>query len=994
MAEISDPREPLEALVEQFLAECRTGRTPSVADYAARHPDLADEIHELFPTMLAVEQAKHESGLAPEPAHAVPHIERLGDFRIIRELGRGGMGVVYEAEQESLGRRVAIKVLPHGALPDAARRERFAREARTAARLHHTNIVPIFGVGAQDGHHYFVMQFIRGVGLDVVFRCLTADAAARVAPTTSAIHDTATLVRVARELLAERSSRVNRFPDGQEQTRTAMDVRAGPDDAAASTTLLPPEDGGRIPAARAARVRLDVPYWRVAARLTAQAADGLAYAHEHGVVHRDIKLSNLLLDESGIVWLADFGLAKGEEAEDLTRTGDVVGTLRYMAPEQLAGQCDARSDIYSLGITLYELATLTPAFQQTQRSSLLRAILDGDLAPPRRLVSTLPRDLETIILTATAREPARRYASAAALRDDLRRFIDDRPILARRLSPLQHLWRWARRNPALATTTALTFSLVAAVALVSSAAYFNVHLANQRETEQRRRAETTALLASEALDTIFNQFAPENGGSALELGDDTAGEETTMVTVPALPSPETAALLESMLSFYERLAGHEGGARELQIKAATARRRVGEIHERLGHYDEARQAYEKSAQAHNVLLAVAPEPELQIARAQVRMRLGRVLLVDDRPTEAAAAFEAAVTELRAVLKQGPNPAASLALARTLYTMSRGPGALAAAPMERERGRRPRGEWGQRPPAREPGNRPGAPTTQRGSFFAARRALLEEAVAILEPLVASAPTVTQYRYLLALCLRDMPPAGGGRRQPEAPELQRAVTLLEQLVAEHPAVPDYRCDLAEAYARQDRGPDAHEKLQRAVTLMEALHRERPTVPDYTTALAQILLRVARAEERAGNRAAARAALERATTLACELCTQLPTVNSYALAAAFYESALARLEQEDGQLPAAEAHLQQALARLTCLSPESSGRPHVRGLTLRFYGQLARLQELAGDLAAAEQTRQAAAALRQEGDAFPPWDGPDAAPPPRPPVGPGLPDRPPPP
>jgi serine/threonine protein kinase len=273
------------------------------------------------------------------------------------------------AVQETLGRRVAVKVLPRHALGSARSRERFLREARVAARLRHPNIIPIHEIGEQDGVPYFVMPLIDGEGLD--------------------------------RLLAERSG------------------------------VIP---GG--PRERALWV----------AALGRQAALALAYSHSQDVLHRDIKPSNLLLDVAGTLWLADFGLAKLADEFSLTGTGDLPGTLRYLAPECLHREGDTRSDIYSLGLTLYELLVGRPAFAECDRARLLHQIQSHPVTAPRQLVSGLPRDLETIVMKAYAFEPAARYPTAAAMADDLARFLDGRPIRARRASPLERLVRWASRN--------------------------------------------------------------------------------------------------------------------------------------------------------------------------------------------------------------------------------------------------------------------------------------------------------------------------------------------------------------------------------------------------------------------------------------------------------------------------------------------------------------------------------------------------------------------
>ncbi|HET8645118.1 MAG TPA: serine/threonine-protein kinase, partial [Vicinamibacteria bacterium] len=329
----------------------------------------------------------------------------------MREVGRGGMGIVYEAEQVSLRRRVAVKVLPARKLTEAAALDRFRRESRVAARLHHTNIVPVYAVGEHEGLHYYAMQFIQGQGLDVVIAELRRQREA--APETPGPNPDLT-ASLAQELETGRPA-----ADAQAETK----VHSGTGTAGSSVLS---GLGGTEPGAPA-----HVRYFRSVARVGVQVAEALAHAHAHRVLHRDIKPSNLLLDTQGAVWVTDFGLAKSEDGGDLTVTGDIVGTLRYMAPERFGGQADERSDLYSLGLTLYELLTLRPAFAAPSKAQLIEQILHDEPARPRALDARIPRDLETVVLKAMAREPKDRYQSAQELADDLGRFLGGRPILAR-----------------------------------------------------------------------------------------------------------------------------------------------------------------------------------------------------------------------------------------------------------------------------------------------------------------------------------------------------------------------------------------------------------------------------------------------------------------------------------------------------------------------------------------------------------------------------------
>jgi serine/threonine protein kinase len=354
----SSDRDPVERLAEDYLGRRRRGEHASIDEYAQRYPEWAERIREAFPALEMMERLKPASGDHTGSFEGTGnglgevYPERLGDYRILREVGRGGMGVVYEAVQESLGRHVALKVLPmHGRI-DPVQMERFRLEARSAAKLHHTHIVPVHGVGKHGGVHYYAMQFIQGCGLDSVLddlRRLRPGSGAAPVSAVAATRREAELSRAAAESLL----------------------------AGGSTAILPGESG--IQAATPGRSsgsasnsgmsnRAEPGYYRAVARIGVQVAGALAHAHGQGVLHRDIKPSNLLLDADGEAWVTDFGLAKVEGSDGPTRTGDFVGTLRYMAPERFEGWSDPRSDVYGLGMTLYEMLTLHPAYEgATQR---------------------------------------------------------------------------------------------------------------------------------------------------------------------------------------------------------------------------------------------------------------------------------------------------------------------------------------------------------------------------------------------------------------------------------------------------------------------------------------------------------------------------------------------------------------------------------------------------------------------------------------------------
>lgn len=495
MNDTTADRDPIEMLADSFLTRFRQGERPAVEEYVRKYPELADEIRELLPALVLLEQGKSAVGDVSSSGGAgaiertgIPR--RLGDYLVLREIGRGGMGIVYEAVQESLGRHVALKVLPSAGLAGSAL-ERFRLEARAAARLHHTNIVPVFGVGEDQGVSYYAMQFIRGQGLDAVIDELRR----RRHGKGDASRTPTDLGRLA-ELLTkgqtdEAEAACVDFREFPAATLANADPTRFRDDALLAPLPCLDTAAAEVPGAKPnlSSAPSEAHYHRGVARVGLQVAEALAYAHGQGILHRDVKPSNLLLDGHGIAWVTDFGLAKAEGSDGPTRTGDVVGTLRYMAPERFDGRSDPRSDVYSLGATLYELLTLRPPFEDTSRPRLIDRILHGVPQAPRRLDSSIPCDLDTIVLKAMAREPSARYASAAALAEDLYRFLADRPILARRAGLAESAWRWCRRNPAVAGLTASLVLLLAAIAISSTALSFRLRVQRNQLREQGQKLE-------------------------------------------------------------------------------------------------------------------------------------------------------------------------------------------------------------------------------------------------------------------------------------------------------------------------------------------------------------------------------------------------------------------------------------------------------------------------------------------------------------------------
>ena len=515
------------ALAEEFLDRCRRGEVPSVEQYAHDYPQLAEQIRALFPTMMMMEHLKVESqdpggGDAPIQVGTPRDMPtRLGDFRIIREVGRGGMGVVYEAEQVSLGRRVALKVLPRQLLSDAKVQQRFEREAKAAAKLHHTNIVPVFGVGEHEGTHYYAMQFIPGLGLDHVLaelKQMRLDSPGSPLPSG--------ILRILHRPDRLGTDVAQSLMTGQFVSHTAADLPYDPDqtvavgsaDAIASLPSPGKKAVARVMVAGSASgtARHDVSpasstsavlpgqssssstgmrehtYWHSVAQIGIQAAQALQYAHEQGVLHRDIKPSNLMLDLYGTLWVTDFGLAKAEDAQNLTEHGDILGTIRYMPPEAFEGRFDGRSDVYSLGMTLYQLLAIRPAFEEQDRHRLIKQVTMAEAPPLHRINPRIPLDLVTIVHKAIDRDPELRYPTPGEMAEDLHRYLEDVPIRARRISTVERCVRWARQNRLLATTIAVAASLVLALAVISTIAAGYFRGLSQDLEQARNKAITTS----------------------------------------------------------------------------------------------------------------------------------------------------------------------------------------------------------------------------------------------------------------------------------------------------------------------------------------------------------------------------------------------------------------------------------------------------------------------------------------------------------------------
>jgi serine/threonine protein kinase/WD40 repeat protein len=499
-APLPSPDDPRVVLaLEQYSAALKAGQRPDRNEFLARYPEIATALSDCLEALEFVQAAapllQGDAGGQTSAASAASEDfypgGPLGDYRIVREIGRGGMGVVYEAVQISLIRRVALKVLPFAATLDAKHLQRFKNESLAAAQLHHQNIVPVYGVGCERGVHYYAMQFIDGQTLAAMIaglRRLAGLDRTDLAVSTTAVGPLISALASGRWQPPQEGSGGSQPPSAHTPLR--------PDSKRVGTSGRPHAAAAPAATAHLPKDRSTVTspaFFRTAANLGVQAALALEHAHQVGVVHRDVKPANLLVDGRGNLWITDFGLAHCQSQAGLTVTGDLLGTLRYMSPEQALAQrigIDHRTDIYSLGATLYELLTLEPLFGGSDRQALLRQIAFEEPKPPRRWNKRVPAELETIVLKALEKAPDDRYATASALADDLGRFLKDESILAKRPSRMQRARKWARRNPSVVRTALVALALLlVTIAVGTSLAAWRLNKEQSATRDQLRLTE-------------------------------------------------------------------------------------------------------------------------------------------------------------------------------------------------------------------------------------------------------------------------------------------------------------------------------------------------------------------------------------------------------------------------------------------------------------------------------------------------------------------------
>jgi serine/threonine protein kinase len=1043
---INDDRDPVDVAADEFADRYRNGEYPSVTEYVERFPEQAEELKELLPAVAMMEQLKQkeESRIDSfERQSVISGLQQLGDFRIIREIGHGGMGVVYEAEQESLGRHVALKVLSPTTFDSPKSIRRFRREAETVGRLHHTNIVPVFGVGDEKGLHYYVMQLIDGEPLNEVVTGLrnkskggttdsqsiksTGFSSAEVSNTSnpkcqrgtdsssssraesladasgyhqqvaaevqieSSIHsqqqpdsddEFAVTVRQSREELAKLSEPDLADTVDQVKTRKAAEeAESGSDD---SSSANRPSSEELLPATERLSALLGTnAYWNSVAEIGIQVARALDYAHAHGVWHRDIKPSNLLIDQSGTVWLVDFGLARIADDSELTQTGDLLGTLRYMSPEQVVGEFDHRSDVYSLGLTLYELLTFRPAHDASIRSRIVEQISEASPKSPRQINPTIPQDLETIILKATAHDAKDRYQTAKEMAEDLQRFSGGFPIHARRFNVIEQLWRWSRRNPALAWTTATTAILLVTVAALSTWGLVSARSANLELTQERgrtrleaERAEDNLHMALQAFEEIVDGISqrgiPQSVQSDLNADIETedGADAQPVANLTPVVTEADAELLNRLLQFYIDFASRNEASPEVASQTAKAQRRVGDIYQRLGRHEESIAAYENARSQYQVLSLMELEPGLDeilespvapvtynatLAVATISNQIGEAAgqVGDLRTTRES--YETSIDYLSSLpgeIRERRETRFLLAQTKTAFASlpSRFGGRMGGFdPGGFRTGGPPGGRdskrdsYGGRPRGgRDGGSHDSNDGGQRGGESRSRDGGSEELLAN-----ARSPEERPDRNGPQGGPREgrsgkRPPGGGpgrdhdrGHGPPRGIEefldshRQDAQRLLEALIKEDNQQPDYQLELARLLlasasfrGRNHDGDDPMTHLNQAIGILEQLAVDHPGNPDYQFQLADALALMSPDTQRSESAIETAARFSRSIDIARKLQKQFPNAPEYDILLANSLRHLSGLQNDRNDLEGSQASVEEAvsiLQRLTEVWPK---------------------------------------------------------------------------
>ncbi len=794
----SSREELLARLLDEYLSALESGAPLDLEQLVAKHPHLGKDIRAFAEGLDVLHQVTRRFRNGPSNKTSEQHVKRLGDFEIGPEIGRGGMGVVYEARQISLDRKVALKVLPFAAVWDEKNIARFRNEAQAAAQLHHPNIVPVFAVGEERGVHFYAMQFIAGQSLEEAIRELQREA--------EAIQATPK-------------------PHGN-----------GGDTVRGDTTLRTARPGSTFSRHysedRAA-------YCRAVARLGIQAAEALYHAHEYGVLHRDIKPSNLLVDHPGKLWITDFGLARVQNSPGITVTGDIVGTLRYMSPEQAAGEhtlVDTRTDIYGLGATLYELLTLRAAFPGEDRHQVLHAIATEEPPFPRSLNSDIPIDLETIVLQAMSKSRDSRYGTAQALADDLNRFLEGKPTLARRPTATDRIGKWLRRHRFVATSAVLVLLLLSTISTVGA-----VLLAREKTKKEAALVQSRRHLAQSQKNFQHAREVVDRFG--IQLVDQLQG-------TPGTERLRQQLLVET-LNYYQGFLNQVGTGADLQEQLAMTHLKAGVVTAKLGANKKAIDEYRAAQQILAGVIKDKPDaPELRSQLALSRNNLALLLAGQGHTDAALAEYEQAISAQQHLVATNPDN----------VTFA---GHLAESHVNR-----------------------GTLLGQVGETDAAIQSLTH-AVTILHETSTAAPDNPRQARNLAIAYNNL---SFVQRTLDANLAEqsalRAVEILRQF-SDAPNVSDAcqadlalcYCNLATIQGADDRTAEAIESYGQAIALRESLVRRSPDVVRHRSELGASLNNLALLEIRRGDVPAAAASFRYANRLFAALLADYPDQIAYA-------------------------------------------------------------------------------------------------------------------
>jgi len=809
-------------LIEQ---ECRarreSGDEAATDEYRKRFPDLVVPGGALESLLLAVGSTEAGGGAEETVSPGLPRggstgrtcPGRFGGYKLLEELGRGGMGIVYRARQCSADRIVALKVIRGdrlAALPRDSQMgtvDRFRTEAQAAARLEHENIVTVYEVGDVEGEPFFSMRYVEGRSLTEILR------------------------------------------DGPISNRQAA--------------------GYMEPVARA-----------------------VEEAHKLGILHRDLKPQNILVDEKlDRPMVADFGLAKLlESGEELTCAGEVMGSPPYMSPEQArdSSQVTSQTDVYALGATLYHILTGRPPFQAATPLETLRQVIEFEPVPPRQLNRSVDRDLDTICIKCLQKEPARRYGSAELLALDLRRYLDGEPIRARPIGPVQRAVRWCRRNPAVATLLGSTVTFLVLALVATAVGYVTAESARRQSDASYRQARKT-------VDNFYTQVS-----------------EDTLLNRPGI-QPLRRKLLEDARRYYQDFLAQRGNDPTIRDELALTHFRTAQITEEIDSPKEALASYRRALMMQRQLLDERPaDPQRLEAVGDTLTAMGRALSRQGKLDEAREAHQEAADVRRRLAEAAPD---DCELRRTLANSYMNLGII-----ERQSGRpqqaRQRLEESQAVRKRMLDRGCDSPEIRRdlgmGHYnlavlasatgdYPAADASFTRAIAAFEGLLDDRPDDLANQYRLVVCYRLLADLKCATSDPDAAGVlyEKALTRQQDLARSNPALPEYQSALAGLHMNrgllqyeQGQIPTALESFREAVAILGELVDQYPDVPHYRCDLAVTLRQIASIEAASGKNQAARGNLETAAKHLQVLVARFPDNPEYANHLAETEADLANL------------------------------------------------------------------------------------------------------